>query len=596
MNYLTKVTKVVADLVGAKILILVVVICGSVVFEGLGTSLFLPIIEGSDAETQVSRTVRSAFAVAGVPYHLGSLLVVLVMLFLARNLFMVFQAIFISWITTRLLVRLRYEVCRDVLNANYRYLLRQNIGYLTNIVVREVNAVVFVVNEYADMMVKVAFTLMYIAVPFWLNPLLSGTIVLVGVPVHLLMQRLNAAIRAYSAQRTMHAGDLQSLLGQTFGYFKYLKATGSQSRLLKRVHERSEALGRTQYKGGVLGAIAQNAFEPVGILALASLLYYEVEIAGKQILEVGFAIYLLRRAISSLFATQQHYAKMCGAAGSVDVYLKINNELREVQESNTGEGLPAPDLGEPIRFQDVHFEYVPGRPVLKGINLAIEPLKKTAFVGVSGVGKSTIADLITGVLSPTRGSVSVGKLDYRQIDLAALRRRVGYITQEDVVFNDSIANNITLWDDRRTADLERCVQLAGIGSLIASAPDGFASLLGDRGIMVSGGQRQRLMIARELCKAPDILILDEATSALDSGTEEEIKRNIDSLQGSKTIVVIAHRLSTVMNADMVYVLRDGRVVEQGGYEELRAQGGEFSRLLAQQGIEARVPSGVPATS
>jgi subfamily B ATP-binding cassette protein MsbA len=164
-----------------------------------------------------------------------------------------------------------------------------------------------------------------------------------------------------------------------------------------------------------------------------------------------------------------------------------------------------------------------------------------------------------------------------------------------VIFNDSIANNITLWDDTRTAHMEESARLAGIGPFIESAPDGFSSVLGDRGIMVSGGQRQRLMIARELCKDSDILILDEATSALDSDTEEEIRRNVDSLQGQKTIVLIAHRLSTVRSADMVYVLRDGHVVEQGGYDELRTQGGEFSRLLAQQGIDASADTGTSVT-
>jgi ABC-type bacteriocin/lantibiotic exporter with double-glycine peptidase domain len=578
--------------VGAKILVLAVVICASVLFEGLGISLMLPIIEGNEGnegnegETEITQMVRSAFAVAGVTYNLGNLLVIFVLVFAARNLFMVFQASFTSWITTRLLVRLRYDVCRDVLNADYRYLLRQNIGYLTNIVVGEIKAIPFAVQGYANMMVAVAFSVMYIAVPFWLNPLLSASIVLVGVPSYFLMQRLNVAIRAYSAEQTVHAGDLQSLLGQTFGFFKYLKATQSHQSLLQRIHEKSDALGRTQYKGSVLGAIAQNAFEPVGVVVLALLLYYEVAIMGKQILEVGFVIYLLRRALASVLTLQQHYTKLCGAAGGIDIYLKITGELRELQDLNTVDGLLTPDLGLPIRFQDVHFEYVPESPVLKGISFAIMPLKTTAFVGASGVGKTTIADLITGVLSPTRGKISVGESDYAQTDLAALRRKVGYITQEDVIFNDSIANNITLWDNTRIANMEESAQLAGIGPFIEAAPEGYASLLGDRGIMVSGGQRQRLMIARELCKDSDILILDEATSALDSDTEEQIKSNIDSLQGHKTIVVIAHRLATVRSADMLYVLRDGHVVEQGGYDELRTQGGEFSRLLAQQGIEA----------
>lgn len=592
MNYLMKVTRVVADLVGAKILVLVLVICGSVLFEGLGISLFLPILEGESAETQVSQTIRSVFEAVGIPFGLGNLLIVMVVLFLARSLLMVFQATFISWVTTQLAIQLRHDFCRDILNADYPYLLRQNVGHLTNTVVRELHAVVFAVREYANIMVKVGFCLMYVAVPLWLSPLLSLSIVAVGVPVFFLMQRLNAMIRSYSAERTAHSADLQSLLGQTFGFFKYLKATESQQLLLERIHDRSQLLGRTAHRGTVIGAVAQNAFEPLGVLVLAALLYHEVEIAGKQILEVGFVIYLLRRAISSLLATQQHYAKLCHAAGGLDVYLTVKAELEAIQGAEPTRPLVRPDLSGTIRFESVDFEYVPGKPVLRDVSFAIEPLKTTAFIGASGVGKSTVVDLMTGILRPTGGRITIGEGDYRDVDLSALRRRVGYITQEDVIFNDTIANNITLWGDARLADMEASARLAGISPFIEGTAERYDSRLGDRGIMASGGQRQRLMIARELYKKSDILILDEATSALDSDTEEQIRLNLDSLQGEKTIVVIAHRLSTIRNADMVYVLRDGQVVEQGSYDDLRRQEGEFSRLLAQQGIESTVPASV----
>ena len=586
VNYLSKVTKVVADLVGLKILVLLTVICFSVVFEGLGTSLVLPIIEGNEAETEISRMIKSTFATVGITYRMANLLIVLVVMFVARNLFFIFQASFISWITTRLLVRLRYEVCRDILHSDYLYLLRQNTGYLTNIVVRELSGVLFVVREYANMLVSVVFAIMYIAIPFWLNPIVSAGVGAVAVPTYAVVRRLNLGIRAYSAERTAHAGDLQSLLGQTFGFFKYLKATQSQDILLNRVRDKSDALGRSQYRGTVLGAIAQNAFEPLGIIVLSLLLYYEVEVAGKQILEVGFVIYLLRRAIASLLGTQQHYAKLCGAAGSIDAYLKIQSELRDVHVREVDDTLAAPDLTQPIQFDDVHFEYTEGRPVLQGVSFSVAPLKTTAFVGASGVGKSTIADMITGVLKPRAGRIRVGNHDYAEADLATLRSRVGYITQEDVIFNDTIKNNITLWDDSKTPHMEGAAKLARIHPFIEGAPQGYSSLLGERGVMVSGGQRQRLMIARELCKQAAILIFDEATSALDSDTEDQIRKNIESLQGEKTIVVIAHRLSTVRKADKIYVLRDGRVVEDGSYDELRALGGEFARLLKQQGMES----------
>jgi len=212
--------------------------------------------------------------------------------------------------------------------------------------------------------------------------------------------------------------------------------------------------------------------------------------------------------------------------------------------------------------------------VLRDITLTIPARSTVAFVGPSGAGKSTLVDLLTLLLKPTSGQVSIDTIAANDIDLHSWRNQIGYVSQDTVVFNDTIANNIGLWtgtygeDSAFTADVVAAAEAANALKFIEALPEGFNTIVGDRGVRISGGQKQRLFIARELFKKPGLLILDEATSALDSESERAIQSSIDQLKGRTTIIIIAHRLSTIRNADVVCVLEGGRFVEKGTYDEL----------------------------
>jgi len=247
-------------------------------------------------------------------------------------------------------------------------------------------------------------------------------------------------------------------------------------------------------------------------------------------------------------------------------------------------------LSQGIRLQGLHFSYDPQwGDVLKGIDLEIPVRHSVAFVGESGAGKSTLVDLLTLMLKPRLGQVFIDGVPGPEIQLASWRKQIGYVSQETVVFDDSIANNICLWagdphkDQLLMERIHEAARQAHIAHFIESLPNGYHTLVGDRGLLLSGGQRQRLFIARELFRQPKLLILDEATSALDSESERAIQLSIDALKGCVTVVIIAHRLSTIRNVDRVYVFDQGRLVEQGGYEELRdAKQSLFGKLIAMQ--------------
>ena len=221
----------------------------------------------------------------------------------------------------------------------------------------------------------------------------------------------------------------------------------------------------------------------------------------------------------------------------------------------------------------------------------INAKKSIAIVGESGSGKSTLVDLIALLHTPTNGKIFIDGTNGNDISKHSWRSQLGYVSQETIIFDDTIANNICMWSGDYTNDknlftkIRRAANQANILDFIDSLDDGFNSLVGDRGVLLSGGQRQRLFVARELFRNPNLLVLDEATSALDSESEKEIQKSIDNLKGEITVIVIAHRLSTIKNVDLIYVLKDGRIIESGSYSDLtKDDKSNFSRMIEFQSL------------
>ena len=239
-----------------------------------------------------------------------------------------------------------------------------------------------------------------------------------------------------------------------------------------------------------------------------------------------------------------------------------------------------------VRFEGVRFGYEPGREILKGLDLTIPAGTSLAVVGPSGAGKSTLARLLYRFYDPTAGRITIDGQDIAGITQKSLRAAIGIVPQDTVLFNDTIAYNIAYGrDGADTAEIEAAARGAAIDGFIAMLPSGYESMVGERGLKLSGGEKQRVAIARTLLKNPPILVLDEATSALDSRTEQAIQATLDQIATSRTTIMIAHRLSTVVEADQILVLDQGRVVERGRHEDLLMLGGLYAELWNRQAAE-----------
>ena len=573
-----------------RLFVWVVLLVFASLLEGISIGMILPILGGSEsADTPLHRFLTDGAEYLGLPYTLPVAVTGMAILYLARTGFIIYQRVYAADITGKLMARLKIALVEQVYSADYQYFLQRGLSTFTNAVTTELNNVSRAFESCNRVIVNSGFALVYIALPLAINPVFTSVVIIVGVPGYFLLKRLFNIARRFSVKSTAANHSLQSYIIQGLVNFKYLKATGSHPGIFGRIRDTSREQGRLEYKQSALAAILDNGTDLFFMLIIAGLLIYSVEIARNSLIEILFILFIVRRAMVYALNAQRSFQEFLRYSGSVRNFQMLSRELAEREESVNDSGA-TPDFDRPITLSNVSFEYKGSERVLDNVSLTIPTNSMVAFVGASGSGKSTLATMHTGLLRPTSGKISIGGVSYDKINQRKLREGIGYVTQESVIFNDTVHNNIALWDSdaHSRARVRSAAQAAGASDFIESLPDGYDSLLGDNGINISGGQRQRISIARELYKDASLLIFDEATSALDTESEIEVQRSIDALRGNKTIILIAHRLSTIRNCDSIFVLKDGRMVEQGEYDSLYNLDGEFTQMVSRQVLMSNI--------
>lgn len=391
-------------------------------------------------------------------------------------------------------------------------------------------------------------------------------------------------LRKLSAQGQGKTADISSLLFETISGIRVVKAFGmekyEEDRFSKENDSYYQLMMSTIRRAAVLGPLV----EFIGAVIVVTVLLLTIKHLVKGHLSMGwFGLYIgslvaIMKPVKKISQMNPIVQRAVAAADRIYSLLDVKPQVVE-----TTDAMMLPTFNKNIRFIDVHFGYKGKDTVLKGIDLEIEKGKVLAIVGPSGVGKTTLVNLIPRFYDPTSGSIEIDGIDIRKVTFHSLRDQLGIVTQESILFNDTVRANIAYGDQSRSMDeIVRAAEMANAHNFIIQMPKGYDTVIGERGFKLSGGEKQRLCIARAILKNPPILILDEATSSLDTENERLVQDAVSKLMKRRTVIVIAHRLSTIQESHCIVVLREGKIVQSGTHDELIEEEGLYKTLYEMQ--------------
>ena len=502
------------------------------------------------------------------------------------NIFRYLSQRVLKTVEADMIASLRQAVFARAIRLDLSYFSEQRKGNLMSRLTTDVQEVENSIGRAFTATFKEIFTLIMF---FVFLASMSGKLTLFSLIILPLSGGVIATItrrlRRAAGEVQQHLSGLISLLDETFGAMRVVKAFRAEKVMDARFQE-----GNDRYRNSLLRMVFRQELtspvsESLGVLVVTGILLYggSLVIAGDGELSASTFIAFIAtfsqvmrpaKAIADAFSGIQR------GVASADRIIEILDTDSAIKVEEPVKRLSA--FQDKIRFEEVGFSYVKGRSVLKSVSFDIPKGKTIALVGASGGGKSTLADLLPRFYDPTSGQITVDGIPLKHIPLEDLRALMGIVTQESVLFNDSIFNNIAFGTDATLEAVIEAAKIANAHEFIEASPDGYYTVIGDRGSKLSGGQRQRLSIARAVLKNPPILILDEATSALDNESEKMVQSALGNLMKNRTVLVIAHRLSTIQHADQILVVDNGEIVERGTHVELLANPKGVYTKLSQQ--------------
>ncbi|PZX47684.1 ABC transporter ATP-binding protein [Algoriphagus chordae] len=579
------------EYLGYKVIILLLSSLFVGLLDGFGLALFIPVFQmAADGITPESREALGGLSflldwieALGFGLNLNVILIVMIALFVFKSILKFYDGIWKTKLQMEFVKKLRYEMVDGLGGMAYKNFVKLDAGKIQNTLSGEVFKVTYSFLTYFSTIQFMVLLSVYVGLALITNFQFAILVGIGGFLSNFIFKAIFKFTEKASVGVTAFNHEFQSYLIQSIHNFKYLKATDYFSKYQLKLKRIIDSIEEKQKKIGVYNSFLSSIREPIVLIIVAVVILIQVNYLGGQVAAIMASLLFFYRALNYLISLQTSWQGFVAHYGGIVAAMELMDEFRSIQESK--EDKPSAGKLDRIELSDMTFAYKPGLPVLRDISLNIEPLKTLALVGGSGSGKTTMVNLIIGLLDPTGGTITVNSKERNEVDKSSYRRRFGYITQEAVIFSDDIFNNVTFWDDKTPENMARfaeAIRLANIEDFVSSLPEKESTMLGDNGMLVSGGQKQRISIARELYKDVDILILDEATSALDSETERSIQENIDSLRGKYTIIIVAHRLSTVKKADKILVLNAGQVVSEGSFNQLVESSSLFKKMVELQ--------------
>jgi subfamily B ATP-binding cassette protein MsbA len=520
---------------------------------------------------------------------LGIICILIVTSILLKNIFLVLSFYILNPLKNKVVNRLRSDLYDKILHLPIGYFTEKKKGDLISRITNDISEVETSVVGALEGWIRDPLTIILnFAFLFLLSPQLT-MFLLISIPVvGFIIGRITRALKTQSAEVAEKHSEAVSVLDETIGGLRVIKAFNMESLLRNRFFTINDQLLHAKNKIGYRRDLASPTSEFLGVLVFCGILYFggRLVLSGDIALEassfIGY-LALFYNIINPAKTLSTSFSNMQKGTAAISRIEEVLMTANTIDDNPSGKKLES--FVNSIELKEVHFAYN-GVEILKNINLKIEKGKTIALVGSSGAGKSTLADLIPRFHDVSGGELLIDGVNIKEYSLKSIRDQVSIVTQEPIVFNDSIANNIRLAKQHASQEeIEEAAKIANAHDYISKKDKGYNTHIGDRGTKLSGGERQRLTIARAIVKNPPILILDEATSSLDTESERLVQDAINNMMQNRTSIVIAHRLSTIRHADEIIVLQKGEIVERGNHNDLMQKQGYYYKLVQMQEVK-----------
>jgi ATP-binding cassette, subfamily B, bacterial MsbA len=524
----------------------------------------------------------------GKLFGLGLICIVIVLAALLKNCFLFLSYYISTPVRNGILSDFRVRLYRKILDLPLGFFTEQRKGDLLNRMVGDIAEIQGSIVTALEGLIKDPLTILFfLGYMIYISPALS-VFLLVLLPITaVIIGRISKKLKRQSSQWSVANGENLSHVEETLGGIKVIKAFGAEQQMDRKFLQTNSRMIGILNQMNLRRDLSSPLTEVLGIVVLCIILYAGGRLvfggsglSGDDLLPFIISFAMMINPAKTLSTSISNIQRGMGAVERIEEILQA-----PVVVADAADAQPMPAFSQQVVFDKVCFGYQ-DVPVLHNISFTLQKGKTLALVGSSGAGKSTIADLLPRFHDVSSGSITIDGTNIKACTISSLRSQMSFVTQEPILFNDTIAANIALGNETATAaQIEAAAKVANAHSFIIQKENGYQTNIGDRGMKLSGGERQRLTIARAVLSNPAILILDEATSSLDTESEKLVQEAIANLMKERTSLVIAHRLSTISNADEIVVLQKGEIIEQGNHDTLMANNGFYKKLVEMQEIK-----------
>ncbi|SDE43476.1 ABC transporter ATP-binding protein [Riemerella columbipharyngis] len=560
--------------------------------DGIGLAFFVPLLSIASGDVNKSgdslgklEFIIEGFDKLGIELNLTNALLFLTFLFGFKGIIYYFRIIYFSKLQLNAISKLRMKLVTGLESLSYSGFTKLDLGRIQNTMIGELGKLMGAFNSYFGALQHLIMLLTYIGLAFFSNWRFAILVAIGGALSNILYKFVNKYTKQKAREISKKGHDFNGLLIQALHNFKYLKATNYLPSFSKKLETNIYEQKDLNFKISKVGGIAESLREPMIITIIAVVIMIQLAFFNNSFSSIIVSLLLFYRALAHLVTLQNTWNGFLVSTSGVESFNTLMDEFKDYQENQTySETID--NIGD-IEIKNINLSFDGDKKVLDNINFTIKKNTSVAFVGESGAGKTTLANIISGLQHPDSGEVLVDGKSLYKTRLGAYRSHIGYITQEPVIFDDTVFNNVTFWSTKNETNLNRfrdIMNKVALKPFLENLPKKEDSPLGNNGILISGGQKQRVSIARELYKDVGLLVMDEATSALDSETERRIKNSIDMIHGQSTLLIIAHRLSTIKDVDIIYLMDKGKIIASGNFGELYEKSDKFKKMVELQEV------------